>query len=374
MEPSIVLSVTAAISMSDWERDAASNNNNNPPHHHGSTGSSDDDDEEGEFDYQHHHQNAPLASRWMHNTLTTTMTGMVAPPLFESPHLQYALPRNTPSYQTRETSRSETYPSSIYEYDPEAYASRLAFDAPTESAAIGVAAPASPFVTRAQYPSSYDDFGVIFPNELSSKQGHALEVDEDDRKPKATEVTIKNSPHRKSHSLSDDPFARYPAVDSADQERPDPYINPSLSFTDDDEMARQSETHFDMGHFGAVVDPRFQVAGYPAPCPNYAPPLAFKIGDSSPPSILLDRSSSSSASQESPLSPSILVKLRKNPEAFYRSPTHEELKAAGSDRAKSAVKTWYARFNELVAYKARYGHCNVPQKYAENPQLGIVRS
>ena len=38
---------------------------------------------------------------------------------------------------------------------------------------------------------------------------------------------------------------------------------------------------------------------------------------------------------------------------------------------KSINTKWDTKFNELVAYKdAHGGSCNVPQRYAENPQLG----
>ena len=38
---------------------------------------------------------------------------------------------------------------------------------------------------------------------------------------------------------------------------------------------------------------------------------------------------------------------------------------------KSINTKWDTKFNELVAYKdAHGGSCNVPFKYAENPQLG----
>ena len=57
-----------------------------------------------------------------------------------------------------------------------------------------------------------------------------------------------------------------------------------------------------------------------------------------------------------------------------RAPTREELSIANTPRAVQALQTWYVRFNELVEYCNVNGHCNVPQKYEPNPQLGIVSS
>lgn len=55
-------------------------------------------------------------------------------------------------------------------------------------------------------------------------------------------------------------------------------------------------------------------------------------------------------------------------------PFVEEIVAATTDRSRNALAIWYQRLNELAQYKAVTGDCNVPQKYAANPQLGIVRS
>lgn len=33
--------------------------------------------------------------------------------------------------------------------------------------------------------------------------------------------------------------------------------------------------------------------------------------------------------------------------------------------------TWSERYNELLNFKKIFGHCNVPQKYKNNPQLGV---
>ena len=55
-----------------------------------------------------------------------------------------------------------------------------------------------------------------------------------------------------------------------------------------------------------------------------------------------------------------------------RRPSHVELAEAPTPRARRAIETWYQRFNELIEYKEAHGNCNVPQKYEENTQLGIV--
>ena len=57
-----------------------------------------------------------------------------------------------------------------------------------------------------------------------------------------------------------------------------------------------------------------------------------------------------------------------------RRPSHAELAAAPTPRARRAIETWYHRFNELIEYKEANGNCNVPQKYEQNTQLGIVSS
>lgn len=57
-----------------------------------------------------------------------------------------------------------------------------------------------------------------------------------------------------------------------------------------------------------------------------------------------------------------------------RRPSQGELAEAPTPRARRAIETWYQRFNELIEYKEAHGNCNVPQKYEENAQLGIVSS
>lgn len=52
-------------------------------------------------------------------------------------------------------------------------------------------------------------------------------------------------------------------------------------------------------------------------------------------------------------------------------PSASELDFLPNPRAKVALKVWYQRLRELVAFKNEYGHANVRQKYPANPQLGI---
>lgn len=54
-----------------------------------------------------------------------------------------------------------------------------------------------------------------------------------------------------------------------------------------------------------------------------------------------------------------------------RGPSAQELAEAPTDRARSALQTWYNRLHQLEAFRRQFGHCAVPQKYEENRQLGI---
>jgi len=54
-----------------------------------------------------------------------------------------------------------------------------------------------------------------------------------------------------------------------------------------------------------------------------------------------------------------------------RKPTEEELAQASTPRARRAIETWYQRLNELIEYKERHGHCNVPIRYADPKLAGV---
>ena len=59
------------------------------------------------------------------------------------------------------------------------------------------------------------------------------------------------------------------------------------------------------------------------------------------------------------------------PARQQREPSDYELSQLSNDRQRRALYTWYEIFNELIEYCEIHGHCNVPQKYDENPRLGI---
>lgn len=190
---------------------------------------------------------------------------------------------------------------------------------------------------------------------------------DDDRKP-AAHGEADRPPYRKHHSLSKDPF--HPSSSESIEEpppAPDSYINPSLSFDDDNDDGRNQEGHFELPGWRAADDPALQNHPHYTPLyPSFAPPLAFTLGDRFP---------NFPVEQGSPHAHAVASRAprRKRGPPRRRNASREELDAAGTERARAAVVTWYERFNELVEYCEVHGDCNVPQKYPPNPQLGIVR-
>jgi Helicase associated domain len=72
-----------------------------------------------------------------------------------------------------------------------------------------------------------------------------------------------------------------------------------------------------------------------------------------------------------PPSPSLRTKGGERTSELKLHPSEQELDTLPNPRAKDALRVWYKRLGELVAFKNKYGHTNVRQKYPENPQLGI---
>lgn len=391
MGPSVVLS-SAMANKADWEREA------------GALNSSNEEEEEGDYEQSPHlaHYHGPAVAA------------------FGTPTLLY---QHQPTASNQTPYSDQRFHQHLYELDPDQYA---ACNAATVAASIGAADTTSvypyipspaPMRQEEYLPSSFYAFGAAqkhIKQEAGSDDDD--DDDEDDRKPAARQESVtKISPHRKRHSLSKDPFDESPAESVHEPSAvPDQFINPSMSFgddDDDDDVRNQQGHHFDMPRWSAAADPSVQM-GYAAPAPLYAPPLAFTLGDrfprhSPPPPQLQDSPAlhiatptafvtRHAAAAQQPQQqqqqqrgrggpkPRVLLPQpqRKPPpppplvhhHCIRREPTAVELAALGTERAKAALVTWYERYNELVAYLAEHGDCNVPQKYPPNPQLGIVRS
>lgn len=82
------------------------------------------------------------------------------------------------------------------------------------------------------------------------------------------------------------------------------------------------------------------------------------------------RSSSSYAQLKSPSEDLSYSSIRKRDTASFSPITFNHNLVAGSQYER-ADSIWDIRFKELSAFKAKYGHCNVPQKYPANKSLGI---
>jgi hypothetical protein len=254
------------------------------------------------------------------------------------------------------------------------------------------------------------------------------EDDVDDRKPAALAsptrgddqkstyaVTAQNeliSPHRKSHSISSDPFHSSSTQSNVEQRVPatsnERFIDPTFSFGEEYEAREFDDAQSiipNVWESSEHHDPTFNAnrrrhftpphADFTAP---YRPPyavaapqaIAFRIGDNNPdfdtiPSIdeihevvgsvvaatktrkvISSRTALPIAMHQSIRPPARGHVLRR------REASAHEIESAETDRARSAIHVWYKRFNELIDYCETYGDCNVPQKYTPNAQLGIV--
>lgn len=217
----------------------------------------------------------------------------------------------------------------------------------------------------------------------------------------------RTSPHRKSHSISADPFrsaAGSPIVSHQIGER---YIDPTLSFGDDDVAQAFEEGQFILPptwdsseqRTALPVNQQHQftpphadfntpthLSASAAPTP---PPIAFRLGDDlsdqfNHPStrsvgMIGDVKGENTVLRRTvPIRPSLPFAALpsahltdRNLSLLRRQPTSVEIESAETDRARSAIHVWYKRFNELIEFCETFGDCNVPQKYAPNPQLGI---
>jgi len=348
MVPTLVSSST--MNVEHWERDASMSNRNV------------NDSSEDEYDREH--QNAP----W-HN---------VAP--FDDPNLH---PHQRHFYASNQPPIVDHY------HTPHSVATAATpATATTESGRGGGYSSLRP--ARLKKNDSDDD----------STDSDRKPSPQEDYSPDAIQEPLS---HQKRHSLSDDPFARQEAVPPPR----DQYVDPSIDSFEDDIGA-----HGNFGGFSAADEYALQESAgfaYPAQPPPAYPlpprshhPLQFSFGDhryeqhqyhqmhqpraspfpppNVPPVARLPESRQSPHAQGQ-VHPRQGVVLPANPNQRvfrridqHREPSAEELAQAPTPRARKAIETWYQRFNELIDYKARFGDCNVPQKYPANSQLGIVSS
>ena len=273
-----------------------------------------------------------------------------------------------------------------------------------------------------QYLSGMD--GVSGSSAIGMEETHK-EDDCDERKPAALSspregddqkstypVTTQDeliSPHRKSHSISSDPFhssSTHLEQPLASNER---FIDPTFSFGEEYEAREFDEAQSIIPHVWESLehhDPKFNVlrrrhftpphADFAAP---YRPPyamaapnaIAFRIGDHNPDfdtipstdeiqevigSVIAKTKTRKMTSNRTPLPITMHQSIRPPARGLVlrrREASAHEIESADTDRARSAIHVWYKRFNELIDYCETYGDCNVPQKYTPNAQLGIVR-
>jgi Helicase associated domain len=248
--------------------------------------------------------------------------------------------------------------------------SRSGFDLEASFNPRYASAPAA--LQRAPFRSPYEFSPSPFAHAeaASSRPSNEADEEEDGRKPAARPPSEVSAAVAAAHrALIRGAFDEASEEESPPLETlpagPDQYINPSLSFGDDEEVLR-SEGNYVIDGLGIVSDPNVSMEGYAARVPTYAPPLVFKIG------------SSSKGAPTHGLHPAVAAPAgaraaqKRNLDEFRRVASTQELALSITDRAKAAVATWYDRFNELIDYAEVHGDCNVPQKYAANPQLGIV--
>lgn len=354
MGSSLVASSSSKVNMADWEHGA------------GILNSSNEEEEEDEGCEQG--VRSPLTARWLGATA------------FDSPHL----------YQIQPASSQMPF-GNVHQMDSVVSASVDTLPFPS------IAAQSHPinddymqFLTfgGAQKKIKQEDDGAEFHDDDEDdddKKPAARKTEEsedDDKKPAARrteESDDEKPPNHTRHSLSKDPFHEH---ESAPEFSPDDqFINPSLSFVDEEDL-RTHGGNFSLAGWSAAHDLALQQqqhTGYGARAPLYAPPLTYTLGDRVPAAALLY------PPPPAPESPPLRVgsaarvatrrstaPLRQGGALRRRKATVAELTAAGTDRARAAVMTWYDRFNDLVEYSEMYGNCNVPQKYPPNPQLGIV--
>jgi Helicase associated domain len=349
MGPSLVLSSTST--MAEWNR-------GNRPAPYNNLSSSTEEEEEDRYPRNEAIQwptgeenpNAPHRPSHQGDTF-----GLFASSSFHAP--------SDPSYR-----HTVSFPLSTAVYDASS-------GSPVVSTYMGPEYAMSPLHSSAARPSEDHLTGRNVAGTASQDHGNR---DDDDRKPSPVRSPrgdtprnfsqlaaddVQLSPPHGRHSLSTNPFrSRTSSPSNRRVEIPptqDQFINPMFSFED-----------YDTG----LYDLQQTLLADFTPVPTFdQAPIAFRLGSdhrrlASRAMLLGDHAPASVAE-------SIHSLPAQNPqhELRRRVASPSELEAAETERARSAVITWYERFNELIDYCEIYNDCNVPQKYPANPKLGIVR-
>ena len=414
MGPSLVLSSLRSMA-ADWNRTSLKSTFNN-------IGSSNEDDEE-EIDSQAQQQNVTsnlnrthrgIESRSPEQGLRPAQFTTVASFQSQSELNSELLREHTPPYSLRARASEEFDLGVSASTQPEP-SFRLDFSL----------SPLLPSADAGRYLPTLGGDAISSTTRLEVNLG---EEDEDNRKPAAVATRDVNprstnpvegqneliSPHRKSHSISSDPFYSSSTVLNVEQHVPmtshERFIDPTFSFEEEYEPrdfngaqtiipnAWVASEHTDL-KFNVQRRRQFTPPHADFTAPNrssyaVAPPqtIAYRLGDHNP-----DFESTLSARDVSDVVDSVVAstkarKILSNRPALpttmhqstrpasrsivyhRRQASASEIESAETDRAKSAIHVWYKRFNELIEYCETYGDCNVPQKHPPNAQLGIVRT
>lgn len=242
---------------------------------------------------------------------------------------------------------------------------------------------------------------------------------DDDQKPSARDTKTEKSPHRKRHSLSEDPFLGEtgtrlfheagdpdPEDDQMTSEYDDTaHVPPLVHHHSPNPMFRSAFLSTNSSaHPGTPIESTgyamlplhqpgvpsqtgiphiYRFGGtpvYPPPPPPPPPPIepfaALPSGDRKPSpkdlsKIPVKREVTKKKRRPTKRSSQTTTSSGERTSQHQCSPTDEEIFEAKTPRAKKALETWYQRLGDLIDYKEKHGNCSVPQKYSPNAALGI---